>query len=105
MVVGKSVVVVMEAVAAFHVASVCVESVFEAVELRLSVSTSSFQEFQSWLFSFKHHPNVCKIDCHVHDVSALACKSSTALTVTAREDQLTHAEACADASPRPYNFV
>ena len=44
MVLGKAVVVAMEAVAAFHVASVCVESVFEAVELRLSVSTSSFLE-------------------------------------------------------------
>ena len=36
MVLGKAVVVAMEAVAALHVASGCVELVFEAVDLRLS---------------------------------------------------------------------
>ena len=44
MVLDEAVVVEIEAVAAFHIVSVCVESVFEAVELALSVFTSSFLE-------------------------------------------------------------
>ena len=70
----------MEAIAALHVASDSAESGSEAVELRLSVSTSPFQKPQNWPLSSKLHPNVCNIDRHVHDVSAFSCKSSTVWT-------------------------